>query len=84
MKYDKTQHYILNNGMFILTDSGIIGISPDLSVWAEIEEGAVPLAKSSHAGPTFPQDRCERFTQEERAEIADFMIGLWTAFKEQP
>lgn len=84
MKYDKTQHYILNNGMFILTDRGIIGIAPDLSVWAEIEEGAIPLAKSPHMGPTCTHERCEQFNSEEHAEIADYMIGLWTAFKEQP
>ena len=56
---------------------GVIGIEDD-----EREEGDLARLKTSEGSDgTFHQYEPELLTVEERHELADYMIGLWTRYK---
>lgn len=56
----------------------IIGINPELEVSGGYDQSSIDSWYSDSA------DENEAATGEERAELADYMIGLWTKYKDQP
>jgi hypothetical protein len=62
-----------STGTKVYANLGLIGIGSDLYV-SEGYDGWVP------AWPTRPGDKS--LTKEERQELADYMIALWTKFRE--
>lgn len=66
MRFNETRYeYTLSTGRRVYANNGILGIGPDGGIY----EG---------------YDSCvldDDFTDDERAEIADYMIELWQAYK---
>lgn len=58
--------YQLSSGRFVYANNYYIGINPDMEL-SEGYDGGVDDHK---------------WSPEERRELADFMIGLWTKYKE--
>lgn len=63
---------IFNNGVTVYCNLGIIGINPELELY-EGYDGNFCLYNEEF-------DRRE-MQQDEREELADYMIALWTKFK---
>lgn len=60
-----------STGRVIYAYRDIIGIDPDGAVFSGYDDNVDD------------EDSDSPFTREERAELADYMIGLWTAYKER-
>ncbi len=75
----KDNVYTLKSGRRVYADSGSIGINPALDA-TDGWEGTLHV-RVVHGMTPKEMDACMTFTPEERAEIADYMIGLWQQWK---
>jgi len=66
--------YVLSTGRRFYANRGLIGINPEMEV-SEGYDGHI------HYGPIFYPQEAPGWSKEERAELADFMIALWSRFK---
>jgi len=57
----------------------IIGIDPELEVSGGYDQGNVDHYHIYNK----QKDEYEKITKEERTELANYMIGLWTKYKDQ-
>ena len=62
-------------GRIVCANGGIIGIDPRL----EVHDGYDGMFNTMKRGPGFDDRPME---PQERTELADYMIGLWSKFKE--
>jgi hypothetical protein len=67
---------IFSSGREAYTNGGIIGIDANLEVTHGYDGQFTALPRDPN-GPWVGLD----LTKEEQAELADYMIGLWTKFK---
>lgn len=79
MKYDGDDGYTFDSGRTASANRGIIGISPDLTVTDGYDSGF----DTDPPRESFYDEDAQPLTDAERADLADYMIALWTAFKEQ-
>jgi hypothetical protein len=80
VKYDEAkEQYIFDSGRAGRANRGIIGIAPDLEV-TDGYDGGFETTPPRHSW-AFDDDDNLQFTPAERAELADYMIARWTAFK---
>lgn len=78
MKYDGKDGYTFDSGRAAYANCGIIGIQPSLDISDGYDGGFD--TKPSHNEYIYGEEATP-FTPAERAELADYMIALWTAFK---
>jgi hypothetical protein len=78
MNYDENEdEYTLSTGTRFSANQGIIGINPQIYI-SEGYDGGINIGFDEN------EDwRLKEFTTEERKEIAEFMIALWTKFAER-
>lgn len=72
-----TSEYELSTGRKFYANNGLISIAYDGTI-AEGYDGEIRIEGSYHDGVNLS----DAWTPAEKVELADYMIGLWTAFKE--
>lgn len=72
--------YELSTGRIVDANSGAIGIDNELNVSEGYDGGIYPSPDELTDGPA-GLDPEQVWTQAEREELADYMIGLWTRWK---
>ena len=72
--------YTLNTGRTFSANQGIIGIKITAEGFAVSEgyDGGIPEA--NHPSEADQYEDC--WTAEEKRDLADYMIGLWTAYRD--
>jgi hypothetical protein len=66
--------YTLSSGRRLYASRGIVGINPEMEVY-EGYDGKI------YTGPSYYPAATPGWSHEEKCELADFMISLWTKFK---
>lgn len=74
MKIERDTVTFESTGFILHANNGIIGINPSLEI-SEGYDGGFSKGEDDEFNVI-------SFTKEERAELADYMIGLWQRFKE--
>jgi hypothetical protein len=69
--------YTLSSGRRLYANRGIVGINPEMEVY-EGYDGKIYT--TIYTRPLFPGE-ISGWSHEEKCELADFMISLWTKFK---
>ncbi len=67
-----------STGRIIYANRGIIGVDPNGDVFGGYDDEVWAAGIQKEWDEDDPP-----FTREERIELADYMIGLWTAYKER-
>lgn len=71
----KNDYFILKSGRVFEPNRLIVGINPDMKVY----EGYDAAVWGLHS-----YDSCDTsWTKEEKVELAEYMIGLWSQFKSE-
>lgn len=73
----RIEGYTLSTGRRIFSNLGIIGLSPRNDAVYEGYDGGLPCCDE------WAYDPADRWTDEERAELAEYMIALWTSWKQR-
>lgn len=76
MHWKDRDTFVLASGKEVDAIYGMIGINADLGI-GEGSDGSIGVDGFNWADPPIPP-----WTTQERAELADYMIGLWQRFKD--
>jgi len=68
-----------STGRVIDANRNIVGIDPKMDVYSGYDDVVWEAGSAEFLGIDYDDDR---LTRAERAELADYMIGLWTVYKE--
>lgn len=79
MKLENDRIYLETTGR-VCHDANceFVGINPALHVSGGYDSG---VGGANHDYEPWDEDDCKKFTVEERHELADYMIKLWTEYK---
>jgi hypothetical protein len=76
IRSNEHDEFILSTGRRVYAHGGILGLSPDDDSVAEGLDGHIDCDRHD-------EFNTQPWTDAERAELADYMIALWIAWKER-
>lgn len=79
MMLDKSEdEIILTSGKRLYANCLIVGIDPEMNVSGGYDQGGLDCLYNTDS------HKYERISREDRIELAEYMIALWTKYRDQP